>query len=423
MTGYLIGEEDRRRLSALLDAFEAGRLTASKAVRSAPAPARVETYLGYADGDIPAKSGDTPGEGSAVLYEFAWDDDAEEYTLSYDGDNAVTVYNVTTTAVTDGATVHMLREPIGGQLVVLESGATASATCCTLSGLTADDCLRLTRLSASGACDCADPAVNLLLAYDLAEDAFTTADRVTVCGVEYQPLFDFGADGQERFGLRTTTGGSGGETTYYASRSCCCGDDCLTFALGGLLCTGTRDCPATPPSQNVLRFSVAWEACPNPLYYGPGWYLVDGNCVQYTSDPGTCVEITSGPFESEADCGDATPDPMPCLGLTFSAGSGDGTLVISNGTGDCTCADGTVPGNTGGVDTKVWATTTCPGNQTITLSCSGGNYALAVSGGATATLVSANPDPFVLVYDVTGATCGGAGPTGTYRVTITHPGP
>lgn len=111
-----------------------------------------------------------------------------------------------------------------------------------------------------------------------------------------------------------------------------------------------------------------------------------------------------------------------CQGLTFGSNAGDGTLVGSNGTGVCACVDGVWVGGVGGVDSKTWTTNTCEGNQSVTLSCSGGNYLLTVGGGGgTVNIVSFTETPFALVADVTGANCG-TGELGSYRVTITHPG-
>lgn len=301
------------------------------------------------------------------------------------------------------------------------SGAgNSSANCCTLIGLTSTDCLRLTRVSATGTCACDDAEVDLLLQYDAGE--WTTDETVEVCGVNYKPIFDFDGNGNERLGFETTTGGSGGETTYYLHRGCCCGTDCIEFIGGGeIFCTGDPVCPPNPPSENVVTYRIEYEICPNPDYLGEGWYCLDGEvvCVYYDEDPGLCAEILAGPFDEQTECDDVCggdpPDPLPCQGVSFFGA----TATYTNKTGDCTCLPDAPAYSFQGTDTITFTTASCPGNVQLVLACNGGVYELTTgTGGITITLVSASASPLILVYDITGygANCGGSG--GSARFTI-----
>lgn len=154
----------------------------------------------------------------------------------------------------------------------------------------------------------------------------------------------------------------------------------------------------------------------------PGWYCADigDGCepLYLTEMDGydPAITICSGPYPSlaatQAACG-VPPEPItyPCSGSpTVTSG------VFSAQTGEAACLDvlvGTPPNNT----------ITCEGNITVSLACTGGFYALTVTGGIagsiTATLISASPTELVYYFDVPAGMLSTGGSGGTTVLTLT----
>jgi hypothetical protein len=302
--------------------------------------------------------------------------------------------------------------------------------------LTAADCVTVSELSAGGLCACASFAAFTLSSSD--GQTWATAapgggvPTFTLCGTAgYAFAFRRGTGCDSRPCL-TITGpavGSGAAPVYSGVLECG-GCNYAVFAFSApVLCTGTR--AATGPCDNLLRVKVEWTCCPVAGWAGAGWY-----CAKDADSPTACVAvelldsdkcdgtitICSGPYatqsEAEAVCGGDPNTPMPCQSKSFASA----TASFANKTGDCTCLPDSPTVGATGVDSCTIATAGCPGNVGLTLSCSGGQYALTSTGGLTVTPVyfSAGP-PLVLAWDITGyaANCGAGG--GGARLVITVP--
>lgn len=359
-----------------------------------------------------------------------------------DGD-AIVAYEVGGRAdVPVGAKVRISPNITGpGYTFEYQSGPTnpADGSCAGVgwtAALTAADCVTVSELSAGGLCACASFAAFTLSSAD--GQTWATAapgggvPAFTLCGTAgYAFAFRRGTGCDSRPCL-TITGpavGSGAAPTYSGVLECG-GCNYAVFAFSApVLCTGTR--ADTGPCDNLLRVKVEWTCCPVAGWAGAGWY-----CAKGADSPTACVAvelldsdkcdgtitICSGPYatqsEAEAVCGGDPNTPMPCQSKSFASA----TASFANKTGDCTCLPDSPTVGATGVDSCTIATAGCPGNVGLTLSCSGGQYALTSTGGLTITPVyfSAGP-PLVLAWDVTGygVNCGAGG--GGARLVITVP--
>lgn len=343
--------------------------------------------------------------------------------------------------------------------IVSAGAAVADATDCApgcgwVAGLTSRDCLQGTILSATGRCETDTDTTWAPLFSHSAGDKWVAADPLAISAVEYTVTFLRDQDpngGDPQLYLEPVVGSGG--TRYWATLDCC-GEDYAAFAIGNV-CSGPSDCPRTSPSLNVTRIKVEYVACPNPDYYGPGWYCVstDG-CVTSTpmyldEDPGICEEgddgyfqICAGPFGSEASATEVcdlpeTPDPVdppPCIDPALDFGNAVATVSNQTGTGTYFSGEGART-NASVAASQIWTWNDgvpFGGGWThtfgVTLACSGGVYVETVSlsfegfsvgGSPTATLVYYSASPFVMVLDVEWTSTTGYATGGTLRVTIT----
>ena len=199
---------------------------------------------------------------------------------------------------------------------------------------------------------------------------------------------------------------------------------------------GTAPDPCEP---NAFTVVVECSCCPIDGWQGDGWYCIldtgeqcgdlENACVELLEAEGDhcddedAVTICSGPYASQEECEGACvtlgPADPTCLGHVFT----NATATISNKTGDCSCIPDTIAAGTQGTDAATFPITNppCGANGGIFLSCSGGNYNLAVGSTDSVTLVGVSASPFALVYDVDMSASGLNPCTGTFRVTITDP--
>jgi hypothetical protein len=315
-----------------------------------------------------------------------------------------------------------------------------ASNCSWVAGLGTDECLSGTVTSASGKCETdTDTAWSSTFAHST--DRWIAEDYLMVSGEDY--LVTFFRDHDPRGGdpvltLTTTNGGTAGETVYYATfLPNCCGDGYASFAIG-VVCSGTRSCPLDTPGSNVVIIRVEAVSCPNPNYHGEGWYCVSNACVFYSADPGDCVTIDGGPFDTEAECINVCVDDEPptlpdcntfpdlapyvngpfVFNLDGKDVEGFLTNVVNMDGGACCSALVTHRGGSSGVTSGIsgndngefsFSVGPCEGPLTISGTCDEGtgNYTVSSSCGAV-TVVSVATDPFVLVMDWTNngdATC------------------
>lgn len=199
-------------------------------------------------------------------------------------------------------------------------GSGEPAACDWAAGLTADDCVRVTVVSATGACAGIETAQAVPLAWD-AEDDWAAGD------VRWQSAAGAFAHalGTARvvFGLASgvpfaTLGAADGTPLG------CDGDGGLLFGFGGPeLCDG-----AAGECDNALVLRFECHACP----LDPGWYCVADTDADPDATPEagpwTVIEVlegqdtaeidalvSSGPFETEEEAADA------CFGVLDALGS------------------------------------------------------------------------------------------------------
>lgn len=314
---------------------------------------------------------------------------------------------------------------VGGATV---AGDDCGPGCGWVAGLRDESCLQITRLSSLGLCDGDAPDLDETMEWDT--DDWTIGSNVTFGGSTYTIHFDRDPEnGSPRLYLTGT--GSGGETIYATLD--CCGDGYAIFSFGGAtLCPGTIPCPETAPVLNVARYKVEWVLCPNPNYFGAGWYCVDGACVYYDEDPSSCVTITAGPYENEDACtsgcvDEEEPDPFPCQGIDFA--SAGVTALWSNKTGAATCLNDEATTTLEGLDLfGITATDPCPNlpgfGVMINVECDGvDTYSITANVGYTITFtrVSFSASPFVMVWNVSFAAGELDTGSGTARLTVTSP--
>lgn len=173
-------------------------------------------------------------------------------------------------------------------------------------GLTADDCLEVSWVSATGRCSSLTGSAAIMES----GDGTTWTGMLTLGGVDYTVTFTLGDCGVLCVTL-TAPMGSGGT---YTGVSGGCSGGVATFAFGGAsLCTGEPGCDGA--ANNTLRIQIRQALCG---WDGPGWYCVrdcgtDEACVPVELVEGDqynfSLEICSGPYEDEA-AADAVCGPL-----------------------------------------------------------------------------------------------------------------
>ncbi len=288
---------------------------------------------------------DEPGSADCRVYQLVPDGATYRLFKAGAGDLNVEVHNLSATAVAGDSWVLAAKDKFGKWWAIPTAvteeagtgggGEAGNCDCKWLAGLRTTTCVTLTRgTDPTGACDCGDPAVNLVLRYSPNNWGPHDGGVVEVCGVDYSPRFGFDEQSRPYLYLEEIPGST---EVYYGLLVCCSGTS-ATFAFGRGICTG--DGTDTGCEDVLLLTVTCTDCCPEE-----GWYCIDNGA----GCPGIVVElvgnescdpsitICAGPFPTEAEAEEI------CLGSFFGvpcAGSGDlpATLQVhfSGATGDPT---------------------------------------------------------------------------------------
>jgi len=310
-------------------------------------------------------------------------------------------------------------------------------------GLTPDNCLKLTVVSASGRCDAIDTEQELLLrwngsAWESTEEfVYRSGSGVVLFWVANgMPHLSIGGTELvwDAAGVLAEAPGSGSGSGSVGEG----GRNYVDFAGGNTLCdpedaSGSGDdCLTADCEDNIFVVRIRCVPC-------AGWYcvLTEGEDCDaedavieplYLEAADLCdpdIVVCSGPYETEADalavCG--PPILVACCPQAISRRL---TLTVSGATGDCACAAGShtlaYQGGTGGAgDPAVWsnvaASSVC-GSYYFELRCVEGVWEFSVASAYSGTLNAGASacDPFTQVFDCTGVLmC-----TGAFTATITE---
>lgn len=223
----------------------------------------------------------------------------------------------------------------------VESTSAALATGAWVAGLTSADCLRLTVVSATGACSAIDAEQDIALAWDAVDSRWeSTATAFTGTGS--------GGTGQVVFG-RTNGVPYMQIDSVYGTYLGGDGGGGLLFAFGGaVLCGGSAgEC------NNAFTVRIACDCCPIAGWDGAGWYCVlDEGGEDCETDDRVAVElleadrcddtitICSGPYATEEEADAACPTTpvanaccpggaAPVLDVTIGGAVGAGVYVVT----------------------------------------------------------------------------------------------
>lgn len=202
----------------------------------------------------------------------------------------------------------------------------------------------------------------------------------------------------------------------------------------------------TDSASSDLQFTTVTNVCLNGAIIKVEYTTFDLRTgvpinIWCVNNPTSCC-ASSGP--SGSSTGPTGPSgsssggvSAPCQGVNlFPGGVPNATATYSNAGGDCASPigcpgfDGTTEHNaSGGVDNATFPGAPCEGAFTVSLFCSGSNYAVTATGlggTATGTIVSFTASPLIVVADFstsTGQFCNRTGQTGiaSFRVTLTSP--